>query len=808
MKHMFILLFFFLVFLQADNNISVQLKWHNQFQFAGFYVAKEKGFYKDLGLNVTIKEKLNDTNIIKDVISGNSTYGLGSSSLLLEYNKNRSIVAIAAMLQHSPSVLITTNKNIQTLFDLKNKNLMITQGILNSIQIKSMLQSHGITKKDIDIHTHSHNLENLINQEIDIYSGYLTNEPYILNQKNIDYTLFDPKDYGFDFYGDILFTSQNEIKNHPQRVKKFYEATKKGWLWAYENIEATAKLIFEKYNTNNKSLEHLIFEGESLKKIAFDTHGKFGLLDKNKFNEIAKIYLLNRMLTQKCAVENFIDPLYVTREKLVIGVLAKRGFEKTIQRWQTLLNKLNDQQNIYHFILKPLSFDELSQSVHEKKIDFLITNSLYYVWLEYTNGISRIATLLNNTSASQKGLTRFGGVIFTRSENDTIQTINDLKNKKFGAVDEKSFGGWIMAQYELLKHNIKRDNLKLKFFHTHDLVVDAVLNKEVEVGTVRSDTLEQMAKENLINLEDIKIISQKKFQDFPYLLSTDLYPEWPIAKLAHTDENAAKIILPILLNSDNWTIPLDYSKIHTLLRELKLPPYDSSTISFDALFEKYKIYFITLGVIFIIIIHLLISGLYKNRVLEQYNVKLDHEVEKRTLELNAANVELQMLAQTDSLTGILNHREFMNIASKYVDVAKRNQTNLQILSLDIDFFKKVNDTYGHQAGDTVLKEFTKTISTSLRKSDIFGRLGGEEFAIILQNTTNKGGMILAEKIRATIENLEIYHENKLIKITLSIGLAHLDKQKNINEILNHSDIALYEAKNNGRNQIKIYQEKQ
>lgn len=259
-----------------EEKISIQLKWYNQFQFAGFYIAKEKGFYKEKNLDVEIKEIAKDINIVNDVISGKSTYGIGSSSLLIDFNQNKPVVAIAAIFQHSPSILLTTSKDIFEPKDFENKRMMISSDIYNSAQINAMLNVNGINKDKITIQKHSYNINDLINGNTDIYSGYITNEPFYLKQKNVSFNSFDTKDYGFDFYGDILFTSQDEIKNHPNRIKAFYEATKKGWLWAFENIDETAKLIFEKYNTKGKSLEHLIYEGNTLKEYAFTQKDKFG----------------------------------------------------------------------------------------------------------------------------------------------------------------------------------------------------------------------------------------------------------------------------------------------------------------------------------------------------------------------------------------------------------------------------------------------------------------------------------------------------------------------------------------------------
>lgn len=543
---------------------------------------------------------------------------------------------------------------------------------------------------------------------------------------------------------------------------------------------------------------------------------QFGLICKIKFDEIAKIYQLLKLLPNVYTIANFIDPLQVTREVMKIGVLAKRGDEKTLKRWLPLSQYLNSKQNLYHFEIVPLDFDELEKSVSANKIDFVIVNTLYYVLLESREGISRIATLLNRQKNSEIGLKGFGGVIFTRKDNQRINTYQDLIGKKFAAVNEKSFGGWIMGYYELHKNKIEKENLKLSFLETHDDVVKAVLNKQVDAGTVRSDTLEKMQSEGLININDLKILGEKKYENFPYKVSTDLYPEWPFSKLKNTNDEASKTVLTLILNIDEdsdilknmdiagWSIPQDYTSVHNILKELEIAPYDNQKITLKKVFEEYKTVLVLFGILGLIVFQGLIIGIYKNRALKHYNKVLDEEVEKQTRELNNANKKLKKLAITDSLTGIYNHKEFMILANKYFDISKRNESALSVISLDIDFFKKVNDTYGHQAGDKVLIDLVKLINKNVRKSDSFGRLGGEEFSIILQNTSSIQAVNHAEKIRKIVESSEIMYGNKTIKITISLGVVTLKDEENINKLMNNADIALYKAKNSGRNKVVLY----
>lgn len=168
--------------------------------------------------------------------------------------------------------------------------------------------------------------------------------------------------------------------------------------------------------------------------------------------------------------------------------------------------------------------------------------------------------------------------------------------------------------------------------------------------------------------------------------------------------------------------------------------------------------------------------------------------------LREQNSSLTLLASTDYLTGIMNKRMFNDIAEHYFQTAQKDHLNLTLLLLDLDHFKKVNDTYGHQAGDLLLKNFVKNTKSFLNKSDIFARIGGEEFGILLSQTDIDGAYMLAEKIRKETENLFVQHEGKNICVTTSIGISQTRKtDESFENIFARADTALYHAKNTGRN---------
>lgn len=164
--------------------------------------------------------------------------------------------------------------------------------------------------------------------------------------------------------------------------------------------------------------------------------------------------------------------------------------------------------------------------------------------------------------------------------------------------------------------------------------------------------------------------------------------------------------------------------------------------------------------------------------------------------------ELERLATIDSLTGIYNRHYFMDFATKEFLRSQRYSHVFSVIQMDIDHFKKINDAHGHAAGDEVLKVFTANCLEVLRENDVLGRVGGEEFSIILPETEKEGALLVAERFRRNIAELKLKLDKKIIHFTVSIGVTDLRKDdSSIEAVLKRADEAMYLAKNGGRNKV-------
>ena len=177
---------------------------------------------------------------------------------------------------------------------------------------------------------------------------------------------------------------------------------------------------------------------------------------------------------------------------------------------------------------------------------------------------------------------------------------------------------------------------------------------------------------------------------------------------------------------------------------------------------------------------------------------------KQTIDKNIE--KLQYNASYDFLTKIFNRKTYFEISEEIFELSKRQNEPFSILLIDIDHFKRINDTYGHLIGDEVLKFVSSNISKLLRKSDILGRYGGEEFIVTLPNTKLDNAKTIAEKINKYIYDNHYVNETYNLQLSVSVGIAQIKKETNLTDLIHKADEALYKAKNYGRNRVVVYEE--
>ncbi len=500
--------------------VTLQLKWKHQFQFAGYYAAIKKGFYREEGLKVVLKEPNPNSDAIDLVTKGEAEFGVSGSGLILRRSQGVPVVALGVIYQHSPLALVAKS-NINRLGQLAGKRVALEA---QSAEIIAMLRREDLKESDIELTEHMFNTNDLLNGKIDALSIYTSDEIFDLQQAQYEYSLFSPRVYGIDFYGDTLFTSERMIESQPDVVESFRKASLKGWDYALQHTEELIDFILEEYGARH-SREHLRFEAKK-----------------------ALVFIMADMLE--------------------VGYMLK-------WRWQHILN--------------------------------------------------------------------------------TYKTIGLVEPHRL--VDFKSF---------IYEPPVKQD-------HTRFYLI---------LGLV-------------------------------------------------------SVILFVVTNI---------------------------ALAFFRLNQRLKI---------------------------------------QISESDALRKELEQMAFTDFLTGVANRRYFVRSFNSELERIKRYKTDMALVEIDLDYFKKINDTHGHLFGDQALCHFVKITQSILRHNDIFGRTGGEEFSIILPETDMSGAKVFAERLMTKLDETPIPHETKKVVLSASMGISNIKPEDTVDEVMARADKALYEAKNEGRHAIRF-----
>ncbi|WP_017303749.1 diguanylate cyclase [Spirulina subsalsa] len=618
--------------------VTLQLKWRHQFQFAGYYAAKAQGYYEQAGLDVQMQEMPENTPPVEVVLNGEAEFGIAGSDLVLLRNQGYPVVALAAIYQHSPSVIIARRQpNLDHIHDLIGKRVMIRD---HAVELIAYLKSEGIALDQFIQVPHSFTPLSLINGRVDAMSGYSTDEPFFLEQVNIPHIIFNPRAGGIDFYGDTLFTTEAQIKRHPQRVKAFLDASLKGWAYALEHPEEMIELIYTEYSPRH-SRAHLRYEAEASKRLILSDVVEIGYMNPGRWNYILQIYH---------------DLGFATRYSSLAGFIYERYPQPNLT-W------------------------------------------VYFIFI-------------------------------------TISSI-------------LGFVSWIALRFYQLNHRI------------------------------RQEVAERMQTENSLRALEKRYRFLVESSPFPIVIS-----QFETGEIAYLNPKASRIFKVRrnqaigYLTEDFYVQPDDRNII---LKALKKQGFiqDFETQLFNS---KGEIFWAN------------ISGTLINfdGTLSIFITLIDITQHKHLED------QLSRLAMTDELTGLYNRRYFFQRGREEVNNAITH--DVALLLLDIDFFKKVNDTFGHDIGDLVLQSVAHLLKSQATPHDILGRLGGEEFALLLPQTSLQDATYRAKTICEIIAQEKIPIQCSFIQITVSIGVATTSPQDlDIRELFKQADLALYKAKNSGRN---------
>jgi PAS domain S-box-containing protein len=315
----------------GPQKVTLQLKWTHGFQFAGYYAAQQQGYYAAEGLEVSLQEGRPDRLALPMVQSGAAEFGVSGMEVFQAYEQGEPLVALGVVFQHSPYVLISLKAaGIKRPKDLVGRRVMFA-GNQGKAEAFAMLKAEGIAPEALQIVTPAWDLNELLQGRVDVLSAYATDEPHTLRLRGAELNLLHPRDYGVDFYGDLLFTTQGYVEAHPGTVQAFRRASLRGWEYAMNNPEAmiTAILQMPGVDQGPSSRQHLQFEADQMKELVLPGLVETGHMNPGRFQRMADIYRQLGMIQTVRNPEDFLwgpprplATLWIPRLGLLLGVLA------------------------------------------------------------------------------------------------------------------------------------------------------------------------------------------------------------------------------------------------------------------------------------------------------------------------------------------------------------------------------------------------------------------------------------------------------------------------------------------------------
>jgi len=498
MKSFFLIIFFLfstILYAKDSENITIQLKWKHSFQFAGYYAAIEKGFYKDEGLNVTLKEIDFSRDFIKDVADGYYEYGVSDSSLAVQHIQNSPVVLIAQIFQHSPLVLLShRDSNITTPYDMVGKKVMYSFKSTGGIPFKALILKTIGNFNEVHI-TDFTSYQDFIDRKVDVTSAYSTSQPYWLKKKGVEVNIIDPKSYGIDFYGDNFFTSKKELQEHPKRVEKMKKATLKGWEYALSHPNEIIDLIIQKYNPS-KSKDSLEFEARGIYQMIMPDLTELGNINRDKYAQVVKTYYQLGIINKQTINDDFfykkgdISQVTLTEEeeewiknhpKAIVGAgpdWAPFDFVDSKGKYTGIANdylKLISKKTGLKFDIQVDKWSNNLQKMKESKIDLL--DAVYYT--------DERATYMNYTKPYFEMLDYF----FIRDDLN-ISTIKELDGKRVAMPKGYAHG-------DILKKEFPK--IKIITVDTFSEAIDAVLENRADALFDTYVSLSYVLKKNSIS---------------------------------------------------------------------------------------------------------------------------------------------------------------------------------------------------------------------------------------------------------------------------------------------------------------------
>lgn len=506
LKMLFIILTILSNYLSANSQIEtktlekdiLQLEWKHQFEFAGFYAAKEKGYYKDIGIDLEIKEFEEGINISAEVLEGRATFGISSSALILEKLNNKPVVLIASYFKQNALALVT-KPDIKTPSDLKDKKIMAVDWEMGHTSLGVMLKDYKIKKEDYTFVNHNFKIDKFINGEVDAMSIFITSQPFELDKLGIKYNILNPANFGIYSYDVELFTSEAVINNDLEKVKKFVEATNKGWNYAFANKNEIVDLIYDKY-TKRKSKDALLYEANKTEEIFKTNIFQIGAIAPELVKLNADMYSNLGLVNKNYNITAMLNDYYLTNKKLPNIIFTAEEKDFLIKN---SIIKVHNESNWppfnYSIENKPLGFSIDYMNLLASKVGLSVEYISGFTWDEFLKKLQKneIDVMLNISKTPEReenfefttAYAKNIDTIFVKRSINNLKSLKDFNGKTL-AVVKGFYEEELLKQYypniKLFAVNDLLEGLKKVAFGEVDGIIDsfAVGNYFIEKNTI------------------------------------------------------------------------------------------------------------------------------------------------------------------------------------------------------------------------------------------------------------------------------------------------------------------------------------
>jgi diguanylate cyclase (GGDEF)-like protein/PAS domain S-box-containing protein len=738
--------------------VDLQLRWHHQFQFAGYYAALEKGFYKDEGLDVRLHIGDPMHQPVSEVLSGRAQYGEGNSEVLYQRLQGKPLIALAVIFQHSPSVLITLQSSgIRSVHELIGKNVMLANK-REDADFLTMLLNEGISLSQINIIPSSYQLDDLISGKVDAFNSYTTNEPYFLKKHNIAYNIIDPANYRVDFYSDIFFTSEAELRYHPKRVEAMRRATLKGWRYAMDNPEEIIDLLITKYQVK-KTRDHLRFEAAEIRKLILPRLIQIGHMNPGRWQHMADTFVQAGLVKDDEALDGFIYdtsnshlPVWVLPALIAAFILVIMVSFITYY-----LHRFNRRIALSRDSLQ--ESEERFKALSDASYGGIVIHDQGLI-LECNKGLSDITGFRYSELIGMNGF----DLIAAEDLNTVLENMRSASTHSYETVGVHKDG----SKYPL---SIKGKNITYKG-HVARVTefIDITERKKAEEQLKLAASVFTHAREGIM-ITDSKgaiIDVNDTFSHITGYSREEVLGKNPrFLKSNQHSRDFYSAMWASLLTKKQWSGELwNRRKNGELFFELAT-----------------------------------ISAVSDAKGKTQNYVALFSDI----TQMKKHQQQLEHIVHYDPLTNLANRVLLDDRLHHAMSQCERRGQSLAVVYLDLDGFKAINDAQGHDVGDELLITLSQRMNTALREGDTLARIGGDEFVAVLVDLENMSEWETVLKRLLQAAASPVSTRNTTLQVSTSIGVTLYPQDgADADQLIRHADQAMYVAKQKGKNRYHLF----